>query len=89
MSKIQDRASRATTKPKYFIHFSRRNPPEWDWDFPFLRGSSRITAVIFGSPKQVQKAALLKSLCQCSNDRQWDNRGCEQQIVFSDGRAPA
>jgi signal transduction histidine kinase len=55
-----------------FGPFLRRNIPEWDWDFPFLGGSSRITAAIFGSPRQLQKAALLKSLCRCSNRRQCD-----------------
>ena len=49
---------------KYLIHFLRRNLPGWDWDFPSLGGSSRITAVICGSPRPVQMAVLLKSLCQ-------------------------
>src|SRR6476619_2545869 len=83
MSKTPDPASLPKTKPKYLIHFLRRNLPEWDWDFPFLGGSSRITAVIFGSPKQVQKAVFLKSLCQCSNERQWDNRCCEQRVMLA------
>ncbi len=33
---------------KYLIHFLRRKLPGWDWGFPFLGGSSRITAVICG-----------------------------------------
>ncbi len=33
------------------------------------RGSSRIITVVFGSPKQVQKAVLSKSLCRFSNQR--------------------
>ena len=48
----------------YLIDFLRRNLPEWDWDFPFLGGSSRITAVICGSPRPVRMAVLLKSLYQ-------------------------
>jgi hypothetical protein len=80
MSKIQDRASLSTTKPKYLIRFLRPSLPEWDWDFPFLGGSSRITAVIFGSPKQVQKAVFLKSLCQCSNKRQWHNAAASSRL---------
>jgi signal transduction histidine kinase len=46
MSKIQGRALLSTTKPKYLIRFLRPKLPEWDWDFPFLGGSSRITAAI-------------------------------------------
>jgi hypothetical protein len=58
------------TELMYLIHFLRRNLPEWDWDFPSLGGSSRITAVICGSPRPVQMAVLLKSLYQQhSNER--------------------
>ena len=48
----------------YLIHFLRRSLPGRDWDFPSLGRSSRITAVICGSPRPVQMAVLLKSLCQ-------------------------
>ena len=64
MSRTPDPASRPKMKPSYLIRFLRRNLPGWDWDFPFPGGSSRIMAVIFGSPKQVQKAVLLKSFCR-------------------------
>ena len=63
-------------KTQVFDPFFTTKPSGMGLDFPFLGGSSKITAVIFGSPRQVQKAALLKSLCQRSNERQWDNRCC-------------
>jgi hypothetical protein len=47
-----------------FDPFLRRNRPGRDWDFPSLRRSSRTTAVNCGSPRPVQMAVLLKSLCQ-------------------------
>ena len=61
---LRTRNNSQKRRPMYLIHFLRRNLPGRDWDFPSLKGSSRITAANCGSRRPVQMAVLLKSLCQ-------------------------
>src|SRR3954470_8549825 len=69
MSKTPDPVSLSGKKTESSILFLRQNLLEWDWAFRFLRGSSKNTGVIFGSPKQVQEAPSSRSVCQRNNKR--------------------
>ena len=77
---LRTRYNSRKREPTYLIDFLRRNLPERDWDFPSLKGSSRITAVICGLPRPVQMAVLLKSFCQALQ---------RATVVVSDGQLAA